>query len=82
MGKKNKKRQVPRPQNIQFEAEMKDPGETTPMRKNKKSKNKKKYEKANKAKSNKEKFHLKQGILNSLFGKTFRTRQHMTSSRS
>jgi len=67
MGKKNKKRQVPRPQNIQVEAEMKDPGETTPMRKNKKSKNKKKYEKANKAKSNKEKFHLKQGILNSLF---------------
>ena len=82
MGKKNKKRQVPRPQNIQVEAEMKDPGETTPMRKNKKSKNKKKYEKANKAKSNKEKFHLKQGILNSLFGKTFRTRQFMTSSRS
>ena len=73
MGKKNKKRgQGQRPEMIQ-EAEMKDPGEMTQDKalrnKNKKGRNKKKYEKANKAKSNNEKFQLKQGILNSLFGK-------------
>ena len=52
---------------------MKEPSEMTPNRalknKNKKGRNKKKYEKANKAKSNHDRFQLKQGILNSLFGK-------------